>query len=80
MYPPAELTQRILGHVNWRKENGKEWPEDLVPLVEKLLYYNELLIDYTQAQVLEELGRGVDVGRFTRDPEYKRETILGLAM
>ena len=49
-------------------------------MVDKLLYYNELLIDFTQAQVLEELGRGVDVGRFTRDVGYKRGTILGLAM
>ena len=23
---------------------------------------------------------GVDIGRFAQDPEYKRETILGLAM
>jgi len=26
------------------------------------------------------LTAGVDIGRFAQDPEYKRETILGLAM
>ena len=80
LYPPTELTQGILGHVNWRRENGKDWPADLAPVVDKLLYYNELLIDFTQAQELGELGRWVDVGRFTRDTEYNRLTILGLAM
>ena len=56
LYPPTELTQGILEHVNWRRENGKDWPADLAPVVDKLLYYNELLIDFTQAQELGEMG------------------------
>uniref|UniRef100_A0A7N8WRD2 NBAS subunit of NRZ tethering complex n=1 Tax=Mastacembelus armatus TaxID=205130 RepID=A0A7N8WRD2_9TELE len=35
-------------------------------------------IYFTQAQVLQGLGRGVDVQRFSSDSNYKKETILGL--
>ncbi|KAM6221100.1 NBAS subunit of NRZ tethering complex-like [Rhynchocyon petersi] len=55
------------------------WPEDLVSLTQQLHYYNERLLDFTQAQILQGLRKGVDVQRFTADDQYKRETILGLA-
>eukprot|EP00794_Sanderia_malayensis_P009896 gene9896-10909_t len=42
--------------------------------------YLSKLSDFMQAKTLEDLGKGVDVGRFMQDLEYKRETILGLAM
>ncbi|XP_056420196.1 NBAS subunit of NRZ tethering complex isoform X2 [Hyla sarda] len=55
------------------------WPIELVPLIEQLHYYNERLVDFTQAQILQGLGKGVDVQRFATDSQYKTETILGLA-
>ncbi|KAG8445663.1 hypothetical protein GDO86_010442 [Hymenochirus boettgeri] len=54
------------------------WPMELVSLIEQLHYYNERLVDFTQAQILHGLGRGVDVQRFATDAQYKTETILGL--
>uniref|UniRef100_A0A8B9GME1 NBAS subunit of NRZ tethering complex n=1 Tax=Astyanax mexicanus TaxID=7994 RepID=A0A8B9GME1_ASTMX len=44
-----------------------------------ILHFYERLTDFTQAQVLRGLGRGVDVQRFSSDNQYKKETILGLA-
>lgn len=38
------------------------------------------LVDQQQARMLVSLNNGVDVERFTMDIEYKKETILGLAM
>lgn len=59
---------------------GREaWPEDVAALTEQLHFYNERLLDLTQAQTLQGLRKGVDVQRFTSDDQYKRETILGLA-
>lgn len=55
------------------------WPEDVVSLTKQLHDYNERLRDFTQAQTLQGLRKGVDVQRFTTDDQYKRETILGLA-
>ncbi|KAG9494612.1 hypothetical protein GDO78_002120 [Eleutherodactylus coqui] len=55
------------------------WPIELVALIEQLHYYNERLVDFTQAQILQGLGKGVDVQRFATDSQYKTETILGLA-
>ncbi|XP_075057514.1 NBAS subunit of NRZ tethering complex isoform X2 [Mixophyes fleayi] len=55
------------------------WPIELVPLIEQLHYYNERLVDFTQVQILQGLGKGVDVQRFATDSQYKTETILGLA-
>ncbi|KAF2982203.1 hypothetical protein EK904_002627 [Melospiza melodia maxima] len=55
------------------------WPEEISSLINQLHYYNERLLDFTQAQTLQGLGKGVDVQRFTADAQYKRETILGLA-
>ncbi|XP_068136383.1 NBAS subunit of NRZ tethering complex isoform X2 [Hyperolius riggenbachi] len=58
---------------------NSNWPIELVPLIEQLHYYNERLVDFTQAQILQGLGKGVDVLRFSTDSQYKTETILGLA-
>ena len=45
-----------------------------------LQYYQTALRDYVQAQILRNLGRGVDTARFAVDNEYKYDTILGLCM
>ncbi|XP_016080231.1 PREDICTED: neuroblastoma-amplified sequence [Miniopterus natalensis] len=74
---PKELITMVTRHVT---QYGHEaWPEDVVSLTKQLHYYNERLLDFTQAQVLQGLRKGVDVQRFTADDQYKRETILGLA-
>ncbi|XP_023558187.1 neuroblastoma-amplified sequence isoform X2 [Octodon degus] len=74
---PKELIRMVTSHVT--RHGHEAWPEDLVSLTEQLHYYNERLLDLTQAQLLQGLGKGVDVQRFTADDQYKRETILGLA-
>lgn len=58
---------------------NSNWPIELVPLIEQLHYYNERLVDFTQAHILQGLGKGVNVHRFSTDSQYKTETILGLA-
>ncbi|XP_044117988.1 neuroblastoma-amplified sequence isoform X1 [Neovison vison] len=74
---PKELIKMVTRHVT--RYAHEAWPEDLVSLTKQLHYYNERLLDFTQAQVLQGLRKGVDVQRFTADDQYKRETILGLA-
>lgn len=74
---PKELIKMVTRHVT--RYFHEAWPEDLVSLTKQLHYYNERLLDFTQAQVLQGLRKGVDVQRFTADDQYKRETILGLA-
>ncbi|XP_066851051.1 NBAS subunit of NRZ tethering complex isoform X3 [Anser cygnoides] len=74
---PKELIKMVTQHVT--QYGYKEWPEEIATLINQLHYYNERLLDFTQAQVLQGLGKGVDVQRFTADGQYKRETILGLA-
>ncbi|XP_036737524.2 NBAS subunit of NRZ tethering complex isoform X2 [Manis pentadactyla] len=74
---PKELIKMVTRHVT--RSGHAAWPEDLVSLTQQLHYYNERLLDLTQAQILQGLGKGVDVQRFTADDQYKRETILGLA-
>ncbi|XP_013359802.1 PREDICTED: neuroblastoma-amplified sequence isoform X2 [Chinchilla lanigera] len=74
---PKELIRMVTRHVTLRGHEA--WPEDLASLTAQLHYYNERLLDLTQAQLLQGLGKGVDVQRFTIDDQYKRETILGLA-
>lgn len=71
---PKELIQLVTQHVS----SSSDWPEELQKLIGQLQVYNERLTDFTQAQVLQGLGRGVDVHRFSSDSEYKKETILGL--
>lgn len=71
---PKELIRLVTQHVS----SYSDWPEELQQLIGQLRLYNERLTDFTQAQVLQGLGRGVDVQRFSSDPDYKKETILGL--
>ncbi|KAK3595169.1 hypothetical protein CHS0354_002768 [Potamilus streckersoni] len=77
-HPPARVIQRVVDLVT--QKLNFDWPADVMVLVDKLKYYNEMLEDYTQAKILQKLGRGIDIVRFAEDAEYKRETILGLAM
>uniref|UniRef100_A0A4W6EIV0 NBAS subunit of NRZ tethering complex n=1 Tax=Lates calcarifer TaxID=8187 RepID=A0A4W6EIV0_LATCA len=71
---PKELIRLVTQHVS----AYSDWPEELQKLISQLHVYNERLTDFTQAQVLQGLGRGVDVQRFSSDSDYKKETILGL--
>ncbi|KAG7508825.1 neuroblastoma-amplified sequence [Solea senegalensis] len=71
---PKELIRLVTQHVS----AYSCWPEELQKLISQLHVYNERLTDFTQAQVLQGLGRGVDVQRFSSDSNYKKETILGL--
>ncbi|KAM9703151.1 NBAS subunit of NRZ tethering complex [Menidia menidia] len=71
---PKELIRLVTQHVS----SYSDWPEELQKLISQLNVYNERLTDFTQAQVLQGLGRGVDVQRFSSDSNYKKETILGL--
>ncbi|XP_020497698.2 NBAS subunit of NRZ tethering complex [Labrus bergylta] len=71
---PKELIRSVTQHVT----AYSDWPEELQKLIGQLQVYNERLTDFTQAQVLQGLGRGVDVQRFSSDADYKKETILGL--
>uniref|UniRef100_A0A7N6AQ89 Neuroblastoma-amplified sequence N-terminal domain-containing protein n=1 Tax=Anabas testudineus TaxID=64144 RepID=A0A7N6AQ89_ANATE len=71
---PKELIRLVTQHVS----AYSDWPEELQNLINQLHVYNERLRDFTQAQVLQGLGRGVDVQRFSSDADYKKETILGL--
>uniref|UniRef100_A0A674I5U7 NBAS subunit of NRZ tethering complex n=1 Tax=Terrapene triunguis TaxID=2587831 RepID=A0A674I5U7_9SAUR len=74
---PKELIKMVTKHVS--QCGYEDWPEEIATLIKQLYYYNERLLDFTQAQILQGLGKGVDVQRFTADGQYKRETILGLA-
>lgn len=71
---PKEMIRLVTQHVS----SNSSWPEEIQRLIEQLHMYNERLMDFTQAQVLQGLGRGVDVPRFSSDANYKKETILGL--
>ncbi|XP_068609705.1 NBAS subunit of NRZ tethering complex [Brachionichthys hirsutus] len=71
---PKALVRLVTQHV----AAYSDWPEELQKLINQLHVYNERLTDFTQAQVLQGLGRGVDVCRFSSDSDYKKETILGL--
>uniref|UniRef100_A0A803XU25 NBAS subunit of NRZ tethering complex n=1 Tax=Meleagris gallopavo TaxID=9103 RepID=A0A803XU25_MELGA len=74
---PEEVIKMVTQHVT--QYAYADWPEEIATLINQLHYYNERLLDFTQAQILQGLGKGVDVQRFTADGQYKRETILGLA-
>ncbi|KAF6105050.1 NBAS subunit of NRZ tethering complex [Phyllostomus discolor] len=74
---PKELILMVTSHVTRCGQDA--WPEDVASLTRQLGYYNERLLDLTQAQVLRGLRRGVDVQRFASDERYKKETVLGLA-
>ncbi|XP_015206508.2 NBAS subunit of NRZ tethering complex isoform X1 [Lepisosteus oculatus] len=74
---PKELIKLVTKHIS--DNAAVTWPEELEKLIKQLCLYNERLTDFTQAQILQSLGRGVDIQRFSADSQYKRETILGLA-
>uniref|UniRef100_A0A3B4BNR5 Neuroblastoma-amplified sequence N-terminal domain-containing protein n=1 Tax=Pygocentrus nattereri TaxID=42514 RepID=A0A3B4BNR5_PYGNA len=75
---PRDLIRLVTKHV--ADHEGHDWAdEELKALIGQLQLYSERLTDFTQAQVLKGLGRGVDVQRFSNDNQYKKETILGLA-
>ncbi|XP_069742445.1 NBAS subunit of NRZ tethering complex isoform X2 [Narcine bancroftii] len=74
---PKEVIKLVTNYVTENADNS--WSEEVQTLIHHLNYYNELLTDFTQAQTLQGLGKGVDVQRFATDSLYKRETILGLA-
>ncbi|XP_063771451.1 NBAS subunit of NRZ tethering complex isoform X2 [Pseudophryne corroboree] len=74
---PNVLVRMVTSYVS--DYANANWPIELLPLIEQLHYYNERLVDFTQAQILQGLGKGVDVQRFSKDSQYKTETILGLA-
>ncbi|XP_030627151.1 NBAS subunit of NRZ tethering complex [Chanos chanos] len=75
---PRELIRQVTKHVTDNEDY--DWPdEELRALIGQLRVYSDRLTDFTQAQVLQGLGRGVDVQRFSSDAQYKKETILGLA-
>ncbi|KAJ8029007.1 Neuroblastoma-amplified sequence [Holothuria leucospilota] len=76
--PCTILIDKVKSHVT--SEEASDWPKDLQALAEKFKLHVSLLDDFVQAQTLQNLGRGVDIGRFTRDDDYKQETILGLTM
>ena len=71
---PKELIRLVTQHVS----SYSDWSEELQKLISQLHVYNERLTDFTQAQVLQDLGRGVDIQRFSCDSDYKKATILGL--
>ncbi|KAJ8397645.1 hypothetical protein AAFF_G00436440, partial [Aldrovandia affinis] len=74
---PKDLIKLVTKHVTDNEESARS--EELEKLIVQLQLYNERLTDFTQAQILRGLGRGVDVQRFSADNQYKKETILGLA-
>uniref|UniRef100_A0A4W5M3D7 Uncharacterized protein n=1 Tax=Hucho hucho TaxID=62062 RepID=A0A4W5M3D7_9TELE len=71
---PKELIRLVTQHVTAHSD----WPADVEELIGQLQVYNERLTDLTQARVLQGLGRGVDIKRFSSDTHYKKHTILGL--
>uniref|UniRef100_A0A8C2EEM5 NBAS subunit of NRZ tethering complex n=1 Tax=Cyprinus carpio TaxID=7962 RepID=A0A8C2EEM5_CYPCA len=75
---PRELIHLVTKHVT--NHAGCDWrDEELQALISQLRLYNERLTDFTRAQVLQGLGHGVDVQRFSSDNQYKKKTILGLS-
>ncbi|XP_070541643.1 NBAS subunit of NRZ tethering complex-like [Ptychodera flava] len=77
-HSPNMVIDVVISHVT--SQSNPDWPHPLTSLVPLLQNYVELLADFMQGQMLQSLGRGVDVARFTRDNNYKQETIVGLAM
>lgn len=75
---PSDLIDHIMYHVAAGVHT--KWKNECQPWVNSLIRYHNRMADFAQGQLLRGLGKGVDIGRFAQDPEYKRETILGLAM
>lgn len=57
---PHELSGKVLGYVRAVMEQKKEsdWPADVQQMAPRMIHFNEVLLDYTQAQTLEGLDRG----------------------
>ena len=54
--PPQKVMSKVVNFVNNKKDF--DWPVDVLDLVSKLKQYSEELEDYTQAKILQGLGRG----------------------
>ncbi|KAK2171518.1 hypothetical protein NP493_1055g01018 [Ridgeia piscesae] len=83
LHSPGDVTKRSLKlakKYQAEKTSDIEFDPVMSPLADKLLSYNERLMDFAQAQTLQTLNRGIDTCRFAEDAEYRKETILGLAM
>lgn len=78
LHLPSRVCQLVLHHLAAHPE--QEWPAGVTAVKPLLLQCCAKLEDWNQAQALQRLAPGVDVNRFASDTEYKRETILGLAM
>ncbi|KAF6105051.1 NBAS subunit of NRZ tethering complex [Phyllostomus discolor] len=75
---PKELILMVTSHVTRCGQDA--WPEDVASLTRQLGYYNERLLDLTQAQVLRGLRRGVDVQRFASDERTLEEDVCSIAL
>ncbi|CAH3196515.1 unnamed protein product, partial [Porites evermanni] len=75
---PSDLIDHVMHHI--AADAHGNWPKESQDFVNFLVQYHNRMADFAQGQLLQSLGKGVDIGRFAQDPEYKRETILGLAM
>ncbi|KAK7115948.1 NBAS subunit of NRZ tethering complex-like [Littorina saxatilis] len=78
LHLPSRLSKIVVQHINSQPE--RDWPEGVKGVIPHLLKCRSRLEDWNQAQALQRLAPGVDGNRFASDPEYKKETILGLAM
>ncbi|EDV27064.1 uncharacterized protein TRIADDRAFT_54605 [Trichoplax adhaerens] len=80
-FNPNEILKTVTNLIESPTSDGDDVTKSIVDELSKLLqYYQSALSDYVQAQILRNLGRGVDTARFAVDDEYKYDTILGLAM
>ena len=63
-----QVIEEIVDHVT--NSQTSDWPEEISVLVDRLQHYQELLTDYTQAQVLQDLGRGNMCHIFVQSTTY----------
>ncbi|XP_021365609.1 neuroblastoma-amplified sequence-like [Mizuhopecten yessoensis] len=77
-YPPFRLIEKVRTYVSRTKDHQQ--PSEVAQLVNNFNQYQEFLEDSIQAKQLKKLDRGIDTGRFTKDSQYRVETICGLAM
>ncbi|XP_076465960.1 NBAS subunit of NRZ tethering complex-like isoform X2 [Babylonia areolata] len=79
LHPPARLSHLVTHHL--AAHPGEEWGGGVEEGVVSLMGRSRGGVEeWRQAQGLQRLAPGVDVDRFASDPDYKKETILGLAM
>ncbi|XP_065910966.1 NBAS subunit of NRZ tethering complex-like isoform X2 [Dysidea avara] len=77
LQPPATVVTYV---ASWMTTyNPSDWPEKVQELVEFLKELSVQLGDLAQGKILQELGLGIDVDKFTQDATYKHQTILMLA-